>query len=157
MPQTSTKVCSYCKGQKAVSAPGGGVQRCPVCDGTGQSYDPGLQYTYRMAPVTIAGNAQTTQIITVVNWDFRWQELTGEFTGAFTFLITDLGTNRQFSNVAVHSSEMLGTGQNPFPLLVPYTFATKSAIQIQITDVSGAGNTIGLAFIGANLGESATS
>lgn len=153
--QSTPTPCPLCKGQKVIPSNQGGLQVCPLCDGTGKAYDPGLQYTYRMAPVTLVGNAATVQIVTIVNWDFRWQELTGESTGAFTFLITDLGTSRQFSNVAVHSAEMLGNGTAPFPLLVPYIFSKKSAIQINITDVSGVGNTIGLAFIGANLGESA--
>ncbi len=80
-----------------------------------------------MAPVPLNANQANLQsIVTIVNWDFEWLELTGEATGAFTFLITDLGSARHFSNVAIHSSEMLGDGQNPFPCFPLYLCETKS-------------------------------
>jgi len=152
---TQKKPCTYCKGAKAIQGTLG-IQKCPVCDGSGVDPRSGLFYTYRMAPVVLGANQANLQaVVTIVNWDFEWLELTGESTGAFSFLITDLGTSRQFSNIAIHSSEMLGNGQNPFPLLSPYTFAQRSSIQVTLNELSGAGNTVALAFIGRNLGESA--
>ena len=134
-----------------VQSPSGLWQRCPICEGTGKAFDPGIEFIYRMSPVTLAGNGQSSQIITILNWPFRWQMLTGEFTGAFTVFFTDLGTGRQFSNVPIHSTEIVGNAQNPFPLLVPYVIALKSSLQIDLVDVSGAPNTVGLALIGTQL------
>jgi len=155
MGQSTSQACPSCKGGGKVLSPNhSSWQVCPICGGSGDKYDPGLQYAYRMVPVTLSGDATSTQVISVLNADFRWQEFTGESTGPFTFLITDQSAGgRQFSNVAIHSSEMLGDGTNPFPLLVPYVFQKKGQIQIQLTDVSGTSNTIGLCFIGANINE----
>ena len=155
MAQSTSKACSACKGAGKIPTPSGSQwQACPICGGSGEKYDPGLQYAYRMVPVTVSGSGTSTQIISILNADFRWQELTGESTGAFTFLITDQSAGgRQFSNVAIHSSEMLGSGQNPFPLLTPYVFQKKGQIQILLTDVSGQSNTIALCFIGTNINE----
>jgi len=156
MAQNTSQSCPACKGGGKLPTPGGlQWQACPICGGSGEKYDPGLQYAYRMVPVTLAGFATSTQIISVLNADFRWQEFTGESSGAFTFLITDQSAaGRQFSNVAIHSAEMLGNGTNPFPLLTPYVFQKKGQIQIALTDVSGTTNTIGLCFIGTNINES---
>jgi hypothetical protein len=149
----SQQPCPTCKGQgKILNPTGSSWQQCPICEGTGVKYDPGMFFTYRMAPVVLAANAVSTQVITILNRSFRWQELTGETTNPCTLFFTDLGTGRQFSNVAIHTTEILGDGKNPFPLLVPYVFALKSSLQITITDL-GAGSTIGLAFIGTELGQ----
>jgi hypothetical protein len=155
MAQSTSQSCQACKGGGKLPTPSGSQwQACPICGGSGEKYDPGLQYAYRMVPITIAGNGNSVQIISVLNADFRWQEFTGESTGPFTFLISDQSAGgRQFSNVAIHSAEMLGTGQNPFPLLTPYTFQKKGQIQIQLTDVSGSSNTVALCFIGTNINE----
>jgi hypothetical protein len=155
MAQSTSQSCPACKGQGKLTTPYSSQwQACPICGGSGEKYDPGLQYAYRMVPVMLAGNGQSTQIISVLNADFRWQEFTGESTGAFTFLISDQSAGgRQFSNVAIHSAEMLGSGQNPFPLLTPYVFQKKGQIQIQLTDVSGFSNTIALCFLGTNINE----
>ena len=129
-------------------------QKCPVCEGTGVDPTAGLPYNYRTTPLTLNGNATGTQFITLANWDFLWQEFTGESTGAFTFLISDVGNaSRQFSNVQIHSSELVGSGTAPFPLLVPYRWKTQNQIRVDFTDVSGSSNTIALCFIGVNLGE----
>lgn len=149
----SQQACPTCKGTGKTLTPGGNAwQTCPICEGTGKQYDPGMFFIYRMAPVVLAANATSIQTITILNRSFRWQELTGETTNPCTLFFTDLGTGRQFSNVAIHTTEILGNGQNPFPLLVPYVFALKSSLQISITDL-GAGSTIGLAFIGTELGQ----
>jgi hypothetical protein len=153
LPSTQQANCAYCKGAKAIQGTLG-VQKCPICDGTGVNPRSGLFYTYRMAPVALLANqVGALSILTIVNWDFEWLEFTGESTGAFTVLFTDLGAARQFSNIAIHSAEILGNGQNPFPLLSPYVFGKQSQIQIQLNDVSANPNTVALAFIGRNLGE----
>lgn len=153
MQQTqSNQPCQNCKGSGKVVSPSGQWQQCPICEGTGIKYDPGMFFIYRLAPVVVGANLTVTAVITILNRSFRWQELTGETTNPCTLFFTDLGTGRQFSNVPIHSTEILGNGQNPFPLLVPYVFALKSSLQIQITDL-GAGCTIGLAFIGTELGQ----
>ena len=156
MPQSKKKPCPLCIGQKVIPTPDGTRhQLCPLCEGHGSQYDPGLFYSYRTTPVTVSGNASNTQIISVVNWDFRWLMLTGTYTGIFTFNLTDLGTGRVFSNIAIHENEMVGTGQNPFPIPVPYEFMRNTQIQVQLTDLSGNNNLIDLCFIGVNLGEAA--
>jgi|SRR5579862_4526259 len=155
MAQSTTQACQACKGGGKLPTPNHSAwQTCPICGGSGEKYDPGLQYSYRMVPITLAGNASSVQIISILNADFRWQEFTGESTGPFTMLVTDQSAGgRQFSNVAIHSAEILGTGTNPFPLLTPYVFQKKGQIQIQLTDVSGSSNTIGLCFHGTNINE----
>lgn len=161
MSSSSQKPCPTCKGGRAVQTPDGSQwQKCPNCEGQGSVKRSGLFYTYRTPPTLVAGNGTANVIITIVNWDFLWLELTGDYTSInFTFLITDVGSTRNFSPPAtqIAAADMVGTGQNPFPLLTPYTFAKQSQIQVSLTDTSGANNTIALCFIGENLGESATS
>lgn len=131
-----------------------GLQKCPICGGSGTAPRSGLFYAYR-TPVTVltALQANVPVNITIGGWDFEWLELTGESTGAFTFTIQDVSSARNFQNTAIHSSEILGNGQNPFPLLDPYIFPKQGTLQIVLNDVSNAGNSIALCFIGRNLGE----
>jgi hypothetical protein len=142
---TTQKPCQYCKGAKAVQGTTGAIQKCPVCDGSGRSYDPGLQYTYRMTPVGLLALQAQSQFITINNYDFRWLELTGSygyngnlFALPFTFFITDKGRTRQFGNAPVHVNEMVGSGIAPFPILTPYVFPVKGQIQVDLVDL-GAG------------------
>jgi hypothetical protein len=128
-----------------VQGTGGNLQPCPICNGTGKAYDPGLLYTYRMVPVALTALQAVTQYISINNFDFRWLELTGSygyngnlFSLPFTFFITDKGRTRQFGNSPVHVNEMVGTGREPFPLLTPYTFPVKGQIQIDLVDLGAA-------------------
>ena len=152
--QTSQQACTTCRGQKVTKSPDQSIwQRCPSCEGTGHNYDPGLIYKYRTVPITLTGNGTAVQIITFANYDFRYQMLTGESTGPFTFKFTDIGATRVFSNAQIHSAEALGTGTQPFPELVPFVFRALDQLQIDFTDVSGFSNTVALCLLGVNLGE----
>lgn len=157
---TSQKSCPTCKGTGLVTTPNGQQwQQCPNCNGTGAVKRAGLFYTYAI-PTTALNALQTKPvIITIVNWDFLWLELTGDSIGAYTLQIQDVGDTRNFSppGTPISNADIVGTGQNPFPLLTPYTFAKQSQIQITLTDTSNAGNSVNLCFIGENLGESVNS
>jgi len=83
--------------------------------------------------------------------------LAGISTGAFTVLIKDSRNKRPFSNQQVHSSNIMGTAQNPFPLLTPFVFERRGSILADFTDISGNPNTIRLNFIGVELDDGSAS
>ncbi len=140
--------CKACGGKGVLQAIGTLI-KCPVCDGTGVAADPGLFFIYEGGPFVLAGNAvQNGNSIQVLDKDFRWQFAVAISTGAFTVFIRDSQRKRPFSNQAVHSSNIFGTAQNPFPILVPWTFRKRGSILFDLADISGAGNTIRVAFIG---------
>jgi hypothetical protein len=123
-----------------------------MCEGSGEKFQPGLFFTYEMGPLVLAGNAQSNNFsVQILDRSFRWMLLTGISTGPFTVLIKDSRNKRPFSNQQIHSSNIMGTAQNPFPLLTPFTFERRGSILADFTDISGAGNTIRLGFIGVEL------
>ncbi len=125
-----------------------------MCEGSGEKFDPGLFFTYEMGPVVLAGNGISNNFsVQILDRSFRWMLLAGISTGAFTVLIKDSRNKRPFSNQQVHSSNIMGTAQNPLPLLTPFLFEKRGAILADFTDLSGAGNTIRLNFIGVELAD----
>lgn len=144
--------CKACGSRGLVGLGNGQTVACPVCAGTGQ--DPGLFFVYAVETAgALAGNGAVTLAIQVLDHSFRVWYLVATSTGAFTALISDLGGKRPFSNIAVHSANLFGTAQNPFPLVVPYVFQKRGQIAVALTDLSGAGNTIRLAFVGAEVND----
>lgn len=151
----SAKSCSTCGGHGVINVPGG-AQRCPMCEGSGVAFDPGLFFTYEMGPVVLAGNGVNNNFsIQILDRSFRWMLLAGVSTGAYTVLIKDSRNKRPFSNQQVHNANIVGTAQNPLPLLTPFLFEKRGSILCDFTDISGAGNTIRLNFIGVELADEA--
>lgn len=147
------KPCPACQGSGAVGS-AAGVQKCPLCEGSGDNFDPGLFFTYEMGPVALLANGQSNNFsVQILDRSFRWMLLSGVSTGAFTVLIKDSRNKRPFSNQQVHSANIMGTAQNPFPLLTPFTFERRGAVLADFTDISGAPNTIRLNFIGVELND----
>ena len=153
------KPCSTCGGQGTIHpGPGAPVQKCPMCEGSGEDFQPGLFFVYEMGPISSGTNpyvpangAVTNFSVQILDRSFKWMMLTGVSTGAFTILIKDSRNKRPFSNQQIHSSNIRGTGYNPFPLLTPFVFERKGSILADVTDISGANNTIRLGFIGVEL------
>lgn len=83
--------------------------------------------------------------------DFDWAYLVGVSTGAYVVSFIDVGKNRNLSNVPIHSSLIVGSGQRPFKLPEPYFLnvgASQRNVQCIIRDISGAPNTVRLAMYG---------
>lgn len=148
--------CPTCGGHGVVNGPTG-TQRCPMCEGSGEKFDPGLFFTYEMGPVVIPLNGQiNTFSVQILDRSFRWMLLAGVSTGAFTVQIKDSRNKRPFSNQQVHSANIMGSAQNPLPLLTPFTFEKRGSIMADFTDLSGAQNTVRLNFIGVELSDDTT-
>lgn len=147
------KFCSHSGQPGLVVSPGGLWQRCPVCNGTGKEPAVPLQFTYEI-DTALAANAVNTQASVQVNdKDFKWIFAMAVSTGAFSALVTDGSSKRQFSNQALHQNVLFGTAQQPFPLPAPFTFVKRGAILVSLNDLSGAANTVRLAFAGIELAE----
>jgi hypothetical protein len=132
-----------------------GTQRCPMCEGSGTAFDPGLFFTYEMGPVVVPGGGQVSNFsVQILDRSFRWMLLAGVQTSPlYTVLIKDSRNKRPFSNQQVQSANIVGTAQNPFPLLTPFTFERRGSVLADFTDLSGAQNTIRLNFIGVELND----
>ena len=152
--------CTYCHGKKVVGNNNGQLQACPLCDGTGQNFDPGREFTYEMGPFTLnapaavtstlpqnySGAASNTPILNgvscqVANYDFRWTFMLAQSTFPFTVQIKDAGSGsgRSFVPVSyqVHSKNLFGDSRNPMPLPTPYVFQKNQNITADFTDISG--------------------
>jgi hypothetical protein len=122
-----------------------------VCNGSGIQPDPGLFYIYEL-PVALTANVVGQQAALQINQAaFKWMFANQVSTGNYAVQITDGSTNRPFSNQPVHVNNLFGTAQNPFPLLTPYMFNTRGAIQAVLNDLSGAPNNVRMAFAGVEL------
>ena len=147
------KPCSTCGGQGTIQpGPGAPVQKCPMCEGSGEDFQPGLFFVYEMGPVVLAGNAAVSNYsVQILDRPFKLMMLTCVSTGYFTILLKDSRNKRPFSNQPIHSANLMGTSTNPFPLLTPYLFDQKGSMLADITDISGNANTIRIALIGVEL------
>jgi hypothetical protein len=143
--------CDVCRGGGVLNV-GGTPVKCPVCEGTGKQYDPGLDYSYSLDVVALGAGLTTQAIIQIVDKDFRWIYAIAQSTGDFLSTILDGGRQgRQFQNIPVHRDSFWGTAQNPMLLLTPYRFLKQTPLSLVLTDVSGAPNTIHLTFRGAQV------
>jgi hypothetical protein len=150
----SSNTCPICQGQGKIPTPDGKQwQACPLCEGTGTWTGPGREFHYTATFVLTANQHLGAQAIAQVNdYDFKWMFAMATSTGNFTAKVYSASDKRGFSNVEVHSSLLWGTAQNPFPMLAPYIFPRAGQILVDLTDISGAGNTIFLDLNGVELG-----
>lgn len=115
-----------------------GTQVCPMCDGTGEQYDPGRYFTYELGPIVLNGQQTlTAQSVQVLNRSFRWMMATAVFTFPFAAQISDSRDQRPFSNQPVHSANLWGDAKNPMPLLTPFVFNKQANILATVTDLGG--------------------
>jgi hypothetical protein len=143
----NNNTCPQCGGSGTVNT-GNGASLCPVCDGSGKQYIPGIFFVYGTQIQLAANQALTNLPINILDAPFKTILLTQSSTGSFTVLFRDGKNKRPFMNTQLHRDLVFGTAQNPFPVLVPYVFEWRSNILIDITDVSGAPNTVWLGFCG---------
>lgn len=130
----------------------GQVQLCPMCEGTGEDYNPGRWFEYEIGPIALAGQAQAqASSVQVLNRAFRWMMAVATSTFAFSAQIQDSRDLRPFSNQAVHSSNFWGTAQNPMPLLTPFRFNKNSNILANLTDLGGGSGVAGVTNASANV------
>lgn len=111
----------------------------------------GLVFAYDLGLVALAGNGVGNAQVQVLDWDFMALFLVANSTGRFTAQVIDSGTKFQWSNQQIIDTNLFGTAQNPFPLLVPYTFKKRGQIQVALTDLSGAPNNVRITIHGINL------
>lgn len=141
--------CKTCGGQKQIRV-GNQVVACPVCGGTGKEPEQGLPFAYE-GNITLVANAAGLLTINITDHAFRWDLAAAVSTGVFTSRVMDGKNKRPFSNQQIHNQNFWGTAQNPFPLLTPYVFPKRGSILIEVTDISGAGNTIRVTLHGIEL------
>lgn len=109
-------------------------------------------FTYGIPPTAVLGNAVANQIIVIGNdADFQAIWWISNQTGTFTLRVSDGGSGRPFMNTPINNANILGTANNPFPMLPPYVFKRAQSIQLDITDTSGNPNTIQIAFVGKKI------
>src|SRR5581483_1300628 len=151
---SASPVCSHCRGHRITASPDGGRwQKCALCEGTGIEYDPGRFFCYELGPIVVGALATVKgQSVQIIDGAFRWREIAGVSTSTnYTLQIYRGRDNRPFMQQPIHSTEFVGTGTNPFPLLTPFEFLSREYILVNFTDLSGAQNTIRLLFIGEQL------
>ena len=149
----SSQTCPICQGQGKIPTPSGQQwQVCPLCDGTGVFNGPGRFFEYTQTFVLTSLQAlNQQQIAQVLDSDFKAMFAMATSTGNFTSKIYSSSDKRGYSNQQTHSALFWGTAQNPFPLLSPIYFKSQSAILLDLTDLSGAGNTIYVSLAGVEL------
>jgi hypothetical protein len=153
------KSCTFCGGSGA-NPYTQNSSACPLCDGTGRSFDPGREFTYEMGPFTLnapanvaptipnyyVGAASATSVLNgvtcqVANYPFRWMFALAKSTFPFTVQLTDAGSGggRSFvpQLIQVHSRNLFGTSEHPMPLPTPYVFNANQNITGNFTDLGG--------------------
>jgi hypothetical protein len=156
--------CPACNGQRVIPTPSQQLyQMCPLCGGTGYWSAPGLFFSYGVDLALTANQLNVQGNILIVDRKFRWMYAVAKSTGSFTFTIADgsrpfsityVGATNQPST-GMQNVNFWGTGQNPFPLPIPYEFPVTGNIKIVVNDTSGAPNTVNLTFHGAEIDDNA--
>ena len=78
---------------------------------------------------------------------FELEGFAGTQTGSYKVRIT-LPDGRHYPQVLGNNANLIGTGVFPVLLPVPVVFPAGSQILIDLTDTSGAGNTVQIVFLG---------
>jgi hypothetical protein len=111
----------------------------------------GMPYVQELGPIAIVH--ATTDLFTgssqIKNNPFLWMWTTGTQTSAdYTVKFQDSRTQNSFSNAQIAAGSYIGTAQNPYIVPQPYLFDVMSQILINVTNASGADNTINIEFHG---------
>lgn len=106
-------------------------------------------YPYQVA--LTANQALTDQSVIIdADSDFLVLGLAGTQTGAYRVNFKS-GNGRYVAQSQLRNANIVGTGQFPVALPKPVLVPARGRLGIDITDLSGAGNTIELVFIGIRL------
>lgn len=79
--------------------------------------------------------------------DFIIRALCGYSTGAYSIRLRD-AEGRYMSSAQIRNTNLVGTRQWPTPMFPELVVPKNSRIGIDITDLSNAGNTVELVFVG---------
>lgn len=162
--------CQFCRGTGGVKTPDGSLyQCCPLCGGTGVQQNTGIPFwlniEFSAALGNVVGaNAQATQTVRVNNHSFLVRFLVAVSTGAFTAQLYSGDTQQALSTGStvggaiasqVHSANMFGTAQNPMvlPPGAELIFPKGTGVRLDVTDLTGANNTIRVSLIGVQLND----
>jgi len=113
---------------------------------TQQFYDEPASYPF---DVTLTANQALKDLSQFFDRDsdFYWTGLVGTQTGAYNLRL-QLPSGRFLSSAPVKNTNLVGTAQFPVPIFPAVRVPGGGKIGIEVTDTSGAGNTIQLVFIG---------
>jgi hypothetical protein len=100
----------------------------------------------------VAASGTTTPFIKVdADSDFIVRKLVSTQTGIYTVMITDASSADQWFDNAQSNANAIGTAQYPNILAKPKLIRANSSINIQLTDLTAAQNTIQLVFEGVKV------
>ncbi len=117
-----------------------------------RKYQAQIPMTYVANIEALAANASTTVAVPIdVDSDFMVQKITGIQTGAASLILADGGRDRWWMDKAVYIDTLVGNGQFPFILTSPRFIYRGSQISVNLSDLSGATNTIRLVFHGVKM------
>ncbi len=156
----ATPTCTTCRGD-GLNPYTQKSSLCPMCEGSGEQYDPGREFTYEMGPFTLNAPAAISPVLPqyftgaasagptlngvtcqVTGKRFRWMFALAQRTFDFTVQIQDAGSGagRAFvpQQLQVHSRNLFGTAERPMPLPTPYVFDRNIQITADFTDLFGA-------------------
>ena len=96
-----------------------------------------------------AGLTATLPIQVPGDADFECRYITGVFTSIVAVMtIRDSGTRMEMFNTPASVGNIVGTGAQPYVIPAPALFVRNSNIELVITDLSGAPNTVQITFCG---------
>lgn len=119
-----------------------------------QAYRFRSPFIYEIDLGAIAANASAIGVLsTDTDSDFLVEQITGVRTGSCTCLISEGARGRDWMDRATHFDNMVGMAHFPNNLLKqsPRFIARGGTISVNITDLSGASNTVRVYFIGVKL------
>ncbi len=150
--------CPHCNGSGSVESNAGMLAVCPHCDGTGRDHGVETFRIYVFDIVLTANQVQDNQRVTIDGSAvFRLKALSGTQTGAYRVRLRHASGEYMSSggigssNDKVNNANIIGTAQFPFPMSPPSEYGASGHILIDLEDLSSAGNTIQIAFIGSNV------
>lgn len=103
-------------------------------------------------PLAVAGNG--TKRFTFImdhDEDTDIEKMMASSTGAFSFNLREIDTNRTLSNKVIHSDNGWGTAQFPFRFADTWLLERNKELVCDVTDLSGENNTIYLTLAGRRL------
>lgn len=113
-----------------------------------------LPYFYSLSNTLAGGNAiaanTTVQNSIKISADSAFVALSvrGASTGDLSFFVRTDSSDRQLENIAVHSSNFMGTAQRPAPLHKPLLMPANTTLSFDLADLSGSTNQLFLTLAG---------
>lgn len=124
----------------------------PVSNGIGQAGVPSgyrdIAFDYVFNQTLNANQSGDFQLGVHNDSDFHWRAVVVTSTGAFSVVFSDSDWY-DLSSGALLSSNILGDPSSPWPVFPEIVIPAGGRIGLQLTDLSGAGNTINILFRGA--------